>query len=106
METLNSPRLHFNTGYHCAISDSERGKPRNLILKGEGSMRTVSRAFNPHFYNGYKKGLEHFARGVQLGTPSTLAWKEFQAEKKDAKEKKKKDAEFALEVWKDSKRRF
>ena len=105
METLNSPRLHFNTGYHCAIADSERGKPRNLILKGEGNMRTVSRAFNPHFFDGYKKGLEHFGKGMQLET-SAPAWKEFQAEKKAVKEKKKKDAEFAIEAWNDSKKRF
>ena len=75
------PRVRFNWGYHDAVVDFSRGKPRKTITKGEHNLKTVSKTFDSSYFYGYEKGLQH-SREDRASDNSTEAWNEHRNEKK------------------------
>lgn len=83
-----SPRVKFNWGYHDAVAEFQRGKPRGTVEKGDQNMKTVSKQFNKHYYHGYLKGIEH-AKADSADETSDRAWSEHrEQEKKGAADRK------------------
>ena len=82
MNSTFEPRIRFNWGYHDAAQDVLELKIyRNLVEKGQQSPQTVSKEFDPYYYEGYKLGSRDANSGAYIWkqTNSEAAWKEYQS---------------------------
>lgn len=76
----DTPRTHFNWGYHQAIDDATDERPRPLVeQQGTWATPVVAREFDPWYYEGYRHGLRNFYRGLteDRNSSSDPAWLDY-----------------------------
>lgn len=77
MAYIPTPRQRFNSGYHDAQFDAERGTLRRVVAFGQQSPQQVSYSFDWYYAEGYERGVKDFARlGTRLHS-SEPAWLDY-----------------------------
>jgi hypothetical protein len=80
-DTLDSPRIRFNWGFHDATFETRHSCRRSLVDYGPHDEFHVSRSFNEWYYFGYSAGLA-VSKDTQRPETSEPAWIEFLGELK------------------------